>query len=135
MSPVFVDSFYWIARIDPRDQWHRKAKEMETTLAARQLVTTYEVLTEVLAFFAAQDTIMRNAAARLVDKVLANPTVTVVPQTNELFEAAFRLYKKRSDKNWSLTDCLSMVVMDRSGIKEILTHDHHFSQANFTILL
>jgi predicted nucleic acid-binding protein len=28
-----------------------------------------------------------------------------------------------------------MVVMQRNGISDALTHDHHFTQAGFTILL
>lgn len=39
------------------------------------------------------------------------------------------------DKDWSLTDCISFVVMEQHGISEALTADHHFEQAGFTVLL
>jgi predicted nucleic acid-binding protein len=45
------------------------------------------------------------------------------------------LYRNRADKNWSLTDCISFVVMKRKGITEALTGDHHFEQAGFKALL
>ena len=45
------------------------------------------------------------------------------------------LYKKRSDKEYSLQDCISMVVMRKESITEILTSDHHFEQEGFTILM
>ncbi len=38
-------------------------------------------------------------------------------------------------KNWSLTDCISFVVMQEHGIHEALTADHHFEQVGFQVLL
>jgi hypothetical protein len=61
--------------------------------------------------------------------------VTIVPPGPELFEAGLKLYSQREDKDWTLTDCISFVVMERMGIREALTGDHHFEQAGFTVLL
>jgi uncharacterized protein len=41
----------------------------------------------------------------------------------------------RRDKEWSLTDCISFVVMKERGLTEALTADHHFEQAGFKALL
>ncbi len=43
-----------------------------------------------------------------------------------------KLYDERPDKAWSLTDCISLVVMADEGLTEALTRDHHFEQAGFT---
>jgi uncharacterized protein len=45
------------------------------------------------------------------------------------------LYRDRPDKAWSLTDCISFVVMADKGIRDALTADHHFEQAGFVALL
>jgi predicted nucleic acid-binding protein len=45
------------------------------------------------------------------------------------------LYRGRPDKEWSLTDCISFVVMGERSLTEALTSDHHFEQAGFTALL
>jgi predicted nucleic acid-binding protein len=45
------------------------------------------------------------------------------------------LYAERPDKDWSLTDCISFVVMRHQGVTQALTGDHHFEQAGFTALL
>jgi len=45
------------------------------------------------------------------------------------------LYARRPDKSWSLTDCISFVVMTDRGLTEALTGDHHFEQAGFRALL
>jgi predicted nucleic acid-binding protein len=49
--------------------------------------------------------------------------------------AGVDLYRRRPDKAWSLTDCISFVVMQREGITEALTGDQHFEQAGFVALL
>jgi uncharacterized protein len=50
------------------------------------------------------------------------------------FLDALALYKARPDKEYSLTDCISMQVMRREGLTEALTNDHHFTQEGFRIL-
>jgi predicted nucleic acid-binding protein len=45
------------------------------------------------------------------------------------------LYERRGDKAYSLTDCMSMEICRERRIKRVLTHDHHFTQEGFEILL
>jgi len=71
----------------------------------------------------------------LLDDLQADANVRVIAPDQELFELGVELYRNRIDKSWSLTDCISFVVMEREGIKEALTTDHHFSQAGFRTLL
>ena len=59
----------------------------------------------------------------------------VLPGSRESFQAGLELYRSRPDKEWSLTDCISFVVMKERGIAEALTGNRHFEQAGFTILL
>ena len=69
--------------------------------------------------------------------LLCSTTValTLAPPTVELFDAGVALYHSRTDKDWSLTDCISFVVMSQHGITGALTGDHHFEQAGFKVLL
>ncbi len=57
------------------------------------------------------------------------------PQSHQTFLDGLALYKARPDKGYSLTDCISMEAMRQEGITEILTHDGHFTQEGFVILL
>ncbi len=65
----------------------------------------------------------------------SDPTVTIIPSSTELFAAGVELYATRPDKEWSLTDCISFVVMEREGLTDALTGDRHFEQAGFKVLL
>ena len=77
----------------------------------------------------------RNVFRRLLVNLHANPANHVIPTSDELFEKGVTLYDARPDKRWSLTDCISFVVMGERGIREALTGDHHDEQAGFTALL
>jgi hypothetical protein len=69
-------------------------------------------------------------------KVIRNgKPMTIRPQSHQSFLAGFALYKARSDKRYSLTDCISMEAMRDESITEVLTHDNHFTQEGFSVLL
>jgi uncharacterized protein len=65
----------------------------------------------------------------------AHRNATIVPPTQTLFEQGIAYYAARADKDWSLTDCISFIVMAEQQITEALTGDHHFEQAGFRALL
>jgi predicted nucleic acid-binding protein len=134
MRTVFADTFYWTALLNPRDEWHSSVKSFSKNLISVSLVTTDEVLTEFLNFFSAYDTKMRQGAIQRVQNILQNDYVQVIPQTHETFLIGLELYRERTDKEYSLTDCISMQTMKQLGITEVLTHDRHFTQEGFTIL-
>ena len=135
MKAVLADTWYWIALANPRDQWHEAAKAMGPKLGPSHLITIDEVLVEFLAFFSEYGADMRKTAVRLVHAALANPNVTVVPQTRDSFLRGIRLYESRLDKEFSLTDCISMETMRDRKLHEVLTHDHHFTEEGFAVLL
>jgi uncharacterized protein len=78
---------------------------------------------------------MRIQGARTVRDLLTNPAIQVIPQSRQSFLAGLALYEARPDKAYSLTDCISMATMRDQGIMDVLTHDAHFTQEGFTILL
>ncbi|MBV8130662.1 MAG: type II toxin-antitoxin system VapC family toxin [Planctomycetaceae bacterium] len=135
MRRIFVDTLYWIAITHRKDQWHQAAVQASRTLGGCHLVTTEEVLTEVLNAFSEAGRVLRQEAVDLVRDLHADPSVTIHPQSNQTFLSGFSLYQARPDKGYSLTDCISMEAMRQEGTSEILTHDNHFTQEGFTILL
>src|SRR5208337_2079839 len=94
-----------------------------------------EVLDEFLAHYSGHGPVLRNLAAATVETAMTNPLVIVRPQSHQSFLDGLALYKARPDKEYSLTDCISMEAMRQEAITEILTHDHHFRQEGFALLL
>ena len=135
MRKIFADSVYWIALINPADQWFEKSQNIGGTLGKFQIITTVEVLTESLNFYAERGINKRDAAVRLIRSILINVDVEVIPPSNEAFLDGLEFYESRRDKGYSLTDCISMLAMKNLDLQEILTHDNHFEQEGFIILL
>lgn len=133
MRVIFADTGYRVASLNPRDQFHAKAREVSRALGRFRILTTEMILDELLA--ALSKTSLRPSAVKGVEAILSNPNVEVVPQTSLQFRAAFENYRTAADKEWSLTDCSSFVLMRERGVSEALAHDHHFEQAGFVALL
>ena len=134
-NELYLDSSYAIALAASSDQLHLRALELadEIERHATRLITTRAVLLEIGDALAKER--YRAAAALLLISLESDPTVEIVPLTNDLYFQAFDLFRNRSDKEWGLTDCASFVVMQARGVLESLTSDEHFEQAGFRALL
>lgn len=135
MKTVFADTLFWLARVRSRDPWGAAAREALKKLGKVQIITTDEVLNELLAALSSGGPILRRKGVETVRLLLQSATVTVVPQTRESFLAALDRYEARMDKAYSLTDCASMNAMDVHEIREILTIDRHFDQEGYVVLI
>lgn len=132
MKTVFADTFYYLALLNPADNRHQQARAYTAAFNGR-MVTTSWVLVELADALA--NSLSRPAFLKTLAQLRADPDVTILPPDNDPFEDGLRLYAARPDKEWSLTDCISFIVMQREGITEALTGDHHFEQAAFVALL
>jgi predicted nucleic acid-binding protein len=135
MKTVFADTGYWIALLDPQDTLHSKAINLSITFTQVQIVTSEMVLTEILNHFSKRGNFLRYAAANFIESLQENPSITIIPQTDSIFQQALILYKQRPDQAWSHTDCSSFCIMQQQNILEALAYDKHFEQAGFIALL
>src|SRR5690606_2321357 len=135
MNKIFADAFFWIALANPSDQWHSTAKRFNRANPNAVLVTTDEVLTEFLNYFSNVGGQHRRIVSQMCDGILTHPNITVYAQTHDSFLKGLDLYTRRPDKGYSLTDCSSMALMRELGLTEVLTHDKHFVQEGFRVLL
>ena len=128
----FADSNFLVAVLNPKDQWHSLATRVAHALN-EPLVTTMWVLVEV--GDALSIGVNRELFVQFVDRLSGQSQWETITASPELFSAGLELFRSRRDKEWSLTDCMSFVVMRERGITDALTNDHHFEQAGFRILL
>jgi predicted nucleic acid-binding protein len=132
MNPVFADTFVFLAMLTPGS--FRHAASVRWLASSRHpLVLTEWILTELGDGLCRRD--VRDRYVRMEQRLRADHRVTIVPATAALFGRGTHLYQRRPDKDWSLTDCISFVVMQEFAITEALTGDHHFEQAGFVALL
>ena len=132
MKAVFADTAFFLALINSRDQHHARASELNATLESPLLTTAWVLLEFANALSASRS---RARFERVLIRLRAEPNVEIVAPDADLFERGCQLYISRTDKEWSLTDCVSFVVMTGRGLSDALTADHHFEQAGFHALL
>ena len=129
---LFGDSLFFIALLNQRDQFHERARKLEAG-EKLHIVTTRWILAEVADALAVPP--WRESAAMFIHRSASSPRMRVIHESDLLFDRGFALYRQRADKNWSLTDCISFIVMGDEGLTDALTGDHHFEQVGFTALL
>jgi len=132
MKAVFADSVYFFALLNTRDRIHESALRFAQQ-ATRPIITTAWVVTEVADGLARKTT--RQAFVRLLEILESAPDVEVIPPSPDLFHQGLQRYVQRQDKDWTLTDCISFVVMEQRGLTEALNSDRHFEQSGFATLL
>ena len=135
MKRLFADTVYWIALTNSFDQYHAKAVGVSSALGNCRLFPTEAVLSEFLNALADKGPLVRAAAVEMVETIMKNSQVTVIPQSRRTFSRSLAFYKARPDKGYSLTDCGSMLLMRERRLSEALTTDRHFEQEGFIALL
>lgn len=135
MRRFFADTFYWVALLLRRDRWHEPVIAFNHTLRRDDVFfTTDATILEFLAAFSRMGPYLRQQAVEQVEAMLSNPSIRVLEVTRALLLEGLAIYKSRPDKEYSLTDCISMQVMRGEGLTDVLTNDHHFTQEGFHIL-
>ena len=132
MKTVFADTAYFLALVSQRDRLHEQAMALAQNPPG-DLLTTEWILTEVGDGLSAPT--VRSRFVRLCALLRSREDVEIVPATSQLFERGCTLFEARPDKHWSLTDCLSFVVMKERSLEAALTPDEHFEQAGFRRLM
>ena len=125
---VFMDTYGLIAWINTRDAAHQRVKSYLDAYSG-SIVTTEWVLLGFADAFSLSRT--KPFAIEAIKRIHRLPMFLVVGFDPAVYQAGFDLYESRSDKDWSLTDCVSFTVMTQRGLSEALTADHHFEQAGF----
>ena len=137
MADFFVDISGWAALIDTTERQHTEASDWyeRARQQKRKLVTTNYVLTELVSLLISPLHMPRSLIISSIEGLTASPYIEVVHIDPAFHAQAWRLLIQCRDKDWSLVDCSSFVLMQQYGITEAITTDHHFEQAGFIRLL
>ena len=123
---VFLDASFWIAYRDERESSHAAARGILTDLfrARARFTTTFHVICEIHAYFS------RHSGKRrlVIEDLWGNPLLHIEEVTHKDQGKAIELLRQRADKSFSLCDASSFVVMQRLGLRRVVTFDDHFQQ-------
>jgi hypothetical protein len=130
---IFLDTGAILALALPGDKYHAPVVDAIAGLSDASIITTEAVLTEVCSFLSHHS--VRKFAVKAINELRSDDSIEIVPASSELFERAYTIFAKRTDKDWSLVDCMSFEVMHLRQITQALTTDKHFTQAGFEVLV
>lgn len=134
-NKCFVDTVCWIGLLNQDDEIHELADREYRRLmkSGVHFVTTTSVINEIANSLSAPT--FRKAVVGFYHRLQESSRIEIVFVNQHLWSAGWQLYEDRPDKSWSLTDCISIVVMQERGLSDVLTNDKHFKQAGFQVIL
>ena len=130
----FLDTSYILALEIKNESAHQQVLPSWAILAKSQpwLVTTTYIFDETVTFFNSRN--LHHKAVEVGNRLLSSPDIELVEIDRTLFNRGWQYFQTHQDKSYSLTDCLSFIVMEQREIVTALTLDRHFIQAGFQIL-
>ena len=130
----FLDTSYILSLEIQNDSAHQRVLQNWANLAKSNafLVTTTYVFDEVVTVFNSRN--LHYKAVEVGNRLLESPDIELIQIDQTLFDRGWQYFQKHKDKSYSLTDCLSFIVMQEREIVTALTLDNHFSQAGFQTL-
>jgi len=134
VKALFVDTAGWVACADGADPAHaRSCAARDAALEAKHaLVTTDFVVDETLTLLRLR--LGLDAAEAWWHQIDRSSRLRWERIDSDRFERARQLFFQYRDKDFSLTDCTSFVVMREVRLTHALTTDRHFRQMGFQVL-
>lgn len=133
MGKVFLDTSFLVALEDKRDQDHQSAQNYwNQAKGSVTPVTTSYICDETVTLFYKRN--LHEKAVEIGERLIHSPDMDFLHIDEEVFREGWEYFKRHQDKDYSLTDCISFVVMKKKRIQRVITFDVHFQQAGFEIL-
>ena len=133
----FVDTSGWANYLIKTEPFYAEASKLFQYYFQNkiELVTSNYVMAELSALLYSPLRVTKTQQIKIFDVIKMASWVKIIHIEQAMELRAYQLWKSRPDKNWSLVDCTSFVLMESEGITTSLTSDHHFGQAGFIQLL
>ena len=130
MNRVFVDTWAWYALTDVADSSHTLAQQTNEHLLDDQytFVTTNFVLDEAITLI--RYNMHHTAAVRfrhMMQSLIEDGLVELVRIGEDQEAAAWDIFERYNDQDFSYTDCTSFAVMRQLDLTHAFTADHHFA--------
>lgn len=127
---TFVDTSFWVALRNNRDEHHSECIELVHRHADAGLVTTNHVRGETWTFL--RKRAGHRSAVGFLEQLERSPRVRIVLVSETQEQEALRWLRRRDERAYSFVDATSFAVMRSLRIREALTFDGDFAAAGFT---
>lgn len=129
-AKIFVDTGGWIAVAAEHDKYHQVATRYFEShlLAGTRLLTSDYVLDETLTRI--RYDIGHKAALRFWQQIEAakkTDVLDILRVDEEVWAAAFDIFRRYGDQKFSFTDCTSFVLAQLHSVEEVFAFDAHFA--------
>jgi len=131
---AFMDSSGFLPLVAPNDAHYQEARTLWQRLERERwsIFTTNFVVAETHSLFLVRLNQMR---ATEFLREIETSSITIIRVNPNDEKQAREIIFKYDDKDFSLVDATSFVIMERLGIPYAFTFDRHFSQYGFTALV
>ena len=129
---IFVDTSFWVAQVNTRDQHHAQARSLVSEHGDAGLVTSNHVRGETWTFL--RHRAGHRQAVGFLDAIERSPRVRIVAVSEELEALALRWLRRHDEREFSFVDATSFALAKALRIREVLAFDGDFSAAGFTEL-
>ena len=68
------------------------------------------------------------------EKIRSSQMITWLHPSSEIEQECWETFKSYDDKEWSYTDCMSLLLIKKHKISLIHSYDHHFSQMGLKLI-
>ena len=128
---VFVDTSYYVARVQPRDQWRAAAgKAVKPDMT---FFTSSMVINETVSLLQSRGDL--STALAFLEQVRGNDEVQIIHPDATLQGEAWNLFGRWAASGANAVDCVSFAIMHRFGIRKAFTFDAHFLAPGFDTLV
>ncbi len=130
---VFIDTGAWFAGIAKNDQFHDRAMMHRNKLLKENVrfITTNLVINESTMLL--ERKVSKKEAIKFLKAIIKDPLIEIVHIDEDTEHEGYVLYQKYRDQDFSITDCISFVVMKQYQITRSFTFDRHFTAMSFDI--
>ena len=126
---VFIDTGIFVALRNADDELHVRSKElMKQALKGEfgRIHTSDYVIDEAITT-ALVRTRRHDLAVDLGRYIIESPRITKLWTTEDTFDMAWKKFKTFKDKPLSFSDCVSLALMEKNRIKQIISFDSGFN--------
>lgn len=130
---VFVDTSAWFAGIAKNDQYNEPAIKYRDHLlkSNTRIITSNLIIHETTMLL--ERKVSKKEAIRFLRIILKDSRIEIIHADEDIEQEAYDLYQKYKDQDFSITDCISFVMIRRFRISHCFTFDHHFSTMGFAV--